>query len=59
MIRQNRFWAAAYNLAAVPAAAAGLVPPWIMSVSSLAVVLNALRRRGRGRSGAPQRSGQS
>jgi Cu2+-exporting ATPase len=49
VIRQNLAWAAAYNLVAVPAAAAGLVTPWMagigMSGSSLAVVLNALRLR--------------
>lgn len=47
VIRQNLFWAAAYNIAAVPAAALGWVPPWLatigMSLSSLGVVLNALR----------------
>ncbi|HSD42632.1 MAG TPA: heavy metal translocating P-type ATPase [Burkholderiales bacterium] len=53
VIRQNLAWAAVYNLVAVPAAAAGLVTPWMagigMSGSSLAVVLNALRlRRGSG-----------
>ncbi len=46
-ILQNLAWAAAYNIVAVPAAAAGLIPPWGaaigMSVSSLIVVLNALR----------------
>jgi Cu2+-exporting ATPase len=57
VVRQNLVWAALYNLAAVPAAAAGLVTPWMagigMSGSSLAVVLNALRlRRGRVREGA-------
>jgi Cu2+-exporting ATPase len=55
VIRQNLVWAAVYNLAAVPAAAAGLVTPWMagigMSGSSLAVVLNALRLRNRGASG--------
>jgi Cu2+-exporting ATPase len=49
VIRQNLGWAALYNLAAVPAAAAGFVTPWMagigMSGSSLAVVLNALRLR--------------
>ncbi len=47
VIRQNLAWAAAYNLLAVPLAAAGLIPPWAaalgMSASSLLVVLNALR----------------
>jgi Cu2+-exporting ATPase len=55
VIRQNLVWAAIYNLAAVPAAAAGLVTPWMagigMSGSSLAVVLNALRLRRRGAPG--------
>jgi Cu2+-exporting ATPase len=47
ILRQNRRWALGYNLAAIPLAALGLVPPWLaaigMSASSLAVVLNALR----------------
>jgi len=47
VLRQNRRWALCYNLAAVPLAALGFVPPWLaaigMSASSLAVVLNALR----------------
>lgn len=49
IIRQNLAWALGYNLIAVPAAAAGFVPPWLaaigMSLSSLIVVLNALRLR--------------
>jgi Cu2+-exporting ATPase len=47
IVRQNLGWAIVYNLAAVPLAAAGFVPPWLaaigMSTSSLVVVLNALR----------------
>ena len=47
ILRQNRRWALGYNLATVPLAALGFVPPWLaaigMSASSLAVVLNALR----------------
>jgi Cu2+-exporting ATPase len=47
IIRQNLAWALAYNLCALPLAAAGMVPPWLaaigMSASSLLVVLNALR----------------
>jgi Cu2+-exporting ATPase len=58
VIRQNLAWAAAYNLVAVPAAAAGLVTPWMagigMSGSSLAVVLNALRLRNRGAKATPR-----
>ena len=47
VLRQNQRWALAYNLAAVPFAALGFVPPWLaaigMSTSSLVVILNALR----------------
>ena len=47
ILQQNRRWALGYNLAAIPLAALGFVPPWLaaigMSASSLAVVLNALR----------------
>jgi Cu2+-exporting ATPase len=47
ILRQNRRWALCYNLATVPLAALGFVPPWLaaigMSASSLAVVVNALR----------------
>jgi Cu2+-exporting ATPase len=46
-IQQNFVWAGAYNLVAVPFAAAGWIPPWGaalgMSFSSLFVVMNALR----------------
>lgn len=49
VIRQNFAWALAYNLVALPFAAAGFISPWLaalgMSVSSLIVVLNALRLR--------------
>ena len=52
VIRQNLWWAAAYNLVAIPAAAFGLLNPWLsgvgMSLSSAVVVANALRlRRGK------------
>ena len=47
IIRQNQRWAMYYNLSAVPLAALGFIPPWLaalgMSVSSLGVILNALR----------------
>jgi P-type Cu2+ transporter len=51
VMRQNLGWALAYNLAAVPLAAFGLISPWVaalgMSLSSLGVVLNARRLAGR------------
>ncbi len=47
VIRQNLAWATVYNLVAIPAAAFGLLTPWMagvgMSASSALVVLNALR----------------
>jgi P-type Cu2+ transporter len=47
VMRQNLGWSLAYNLACVPLALAGLLPPWLagagMALSSLGVVLNALR----------------
>ena len=47
VLRQNLAWAALYNLACVPLALAGLMPPWAaglgMAASSLFVVLNSLR----------------
>ena len=49
IIRQNITWAIVYNLVALPLAMMGLVAPWMaaigMSLSSLLVVLNALRIR--------------
>jgi Cu2+-exporting ATPase len=49
VIRQNLLWATAYNLAAIPAAACGLLNPWLsgigMAASSALVVGNALRLR--------------
>jgi Cu2+-exporting ATPase len=45
--RQNLGWAALYNFGSAPLAAFGLIPPWLaalgMSLSSMAVVLNAAR----------------
>ena len=49
IIRQNLAWASLYNVVAIPAAAFGLLNPWLsgigMSISSAVVVLNALRLR--------------
>jgi Cu2+-exporting ATPase len=47
VIQQNLWWAVAYNLAAVPLAAASVLPAWLaglgMAASSLIVVLNSCR----------------
>jgi Cu2+-exporting ATPase len=47
IVRQNLVWSAAYNMACIPAALAGWLPPWAaglgMAASSLLVVLNAQR----------------
>jgi Cu2+-exporting ATPase len=47
VVRQNLAWAAAYNLACIPLAMLGWLPPWAaglgMAASSLAVIANAQR----------------
>jgi len=61
VIRQNLTWALVYNLAALPLAMTGHVSPWMagigMSASSLLVVANALRLRGKAK--APQATVQA
>jgi Cu2+-exporting ATPase len=53
VIRQNLAWATLYNAVAIPAAALGWINPWLsgvgMSLSSVVVVLNALRLRRAGK----------
>jgi P-type Cu2+ transporter len=50
VIRQNLAWATLYNVIAIPAAALGLLNPWLsgigMALSATVVVANSLRLRG-------------
>lgn len=47
VIRQNIYWAIAYNVTALPLAASGLVYPWLaasgMAISSFVVTINSMR----------------
>lgn len=59
VVRQNLAWAFAYNVAALPLAALGVLPPMagaaLMSASSVSVLLSSLRLRRWAWQGAPGR----
>jgi P-type Cu2+ transporter len=61
VVRQNLAWATVYNAVAIPAAALGLLNPWLssvgMSLSSALVVINALRLRRVPRGAQQQKTG--
>jgi Cu2+-exporting ATPase len=58
IVRQNLWWAVAYNVVTVPLAVTGVLAPWLaalgMSASSLLVTFNALRLGYAPRNRAPQ-----
>ncbi len=62
VIQQNLLWALAYNLLAIPFAAAGFIVPWMaavgMSPSSLVVVLNSGRLTRRNSFDSPVQPGE-
>ena len=62
VIQQNLLWALAYNLLAIPFAAAGFIVPWMaavgMSLSSLVVVLNSGRLTRRNSFDSPVQPGE-
>ena len=63
VVRQNMWWAVAYNLVAIPLAAVGVVTPWMagigMSASSLIVVVNSMRLVGRHQAAASSAAANS